>query len=85
MGAGQFNLVIVVNVYHHTLYNGLIKHNLLHVITSNRYKLRSIIEPSILRASTSAYIVAHLPCSTLKQAHVQQVSIRCNNFVHEPE
>ena len=83
MGAGQFNLVIVVNVYH-TLYNGLINHNLLHVITSNRYKLRSIIEPSILRASTSAYIVAHLPCSTLKQAYVQLVSIRCDNFVDEP-
>lgn len=74
MGEGQFNLVNVVIVYHHTLYNGLIDHNVLHVIT----------EPSILRASTSAYIVAHLPCSTLQQALVQQVSIRCNDFVHEP-
>ena len=49
-----------------------------------RRRHKSITEPSFLRATTLAYIVAHLPWSTLQQAHVQQVWNRCNNFVHEP-
>ena len=49
-----------------------------------RIRQKSITEPTFLRASTLGYIVAHLHWSTLQQAHVQQVSNRCNNFVHEP-